>query len=452
MKKLERVVWSKGMFLTPQHFQAQDEYFEELLQFRFGASNFANWGFSGLSVDEAALANGQFTIRRAQGLLPDGLAFQMPQTDELPAGRPIEDFFPPTEETLDVFLAIPESRPLGRNFSLAAGSNGGQTATRFLAETRMLPDATAGADEKAVQMARKTFRLLLQGESLEGFTALRIAQVARNQAGGYILNPRFVPPLVDIIASDYIMILARRQIEVLTAKSSSLALARRQKGRDLADFTTSEVASFWLLHTVNSYMPELKHIWKIRRGHPDELFRAMLRLAGALSTFAFEAHSRDLPEYDHDNLGLCFTELDLRIRDLLETVLPSKCIPIPLVLTDKLVWSGSVPDDQYLKNSQFFLSVSARLAVEEIIGKFPRLAKVSSPAEIQRLVRNSLPGISMRHAPSPPAAIPLKLDNQYFSLSQSGALWEGVTQSRTVSVFVPSEIADPKMELLIVLQ
>ena len=29
MKHLQRVVWSKGMFLTPQHFQAQDEYFEQ---------------------------------------------------------------------------------------------------------------------------------------------------------------------------------------------------------------------------------------------------------------------------------------------------------------------------------------------------------------------------------------------------------------------------------------
>jgi type VI secretion system protein ImpJ len=80
------------------------------------------------------------------------------------------------------------------------------------------------------------------------------------------------------------------------------------------------------------------------------------------------------------------------------------------------------------------------------------LAKVSSPSEIQHLVRKSVDGIPLRHAPAPPAAIPLKLDNQYFSLSQSGALWEGVGQSRTVSIFVPGEIADPKMELLIVLE
>jgi len=452
MKRSRRVVWSKGMFLTPQHFQAQDEFFNDLLQFRFAASNFANWGFTGLSVDEASLVNGLFTIRHCRGLLPDGLTFNVPETDDAPAGRSIEEFFPPTQDTLDVFLTVPEYRPAGKNFTLSSSQNGAQSATRFVSETCELPDVTVGGDQKPVQLARKSLRLLLEGENLDGLTTMRIAQVTRKQSGiGYVLSPKFIPPLLEISASEYLMNLIRRQIEVLGAKSTSLALPRRQRGRDLADFTTSEVASFWLLHTVNSYMPELNHIWKVRRGHPDVLFRAMLRLAGALSTFSIEANARNLPDYDHDNLGPCFAQLDERIRDLLETVLPSKCIVVPLALTDKLIWSGSIPDDQYFKNSKFYLSVSARIAVDELIRKFPTLAKISSPTEIQHLVKRQLDGIPIRHAPVPPSAIPLKLDNQYFSLSQRGVLWEGIAQSRTISVFVPGEIADPKMEILIVL-
>lgn len=64
--------------------------------------------------------------------------------------------------------------------------------------------------------------------------------------------------------------------------------------------------------------------------------------------------------------------------------------------------------------------------------------------------RNSLPGV-VRHLPMPPAAVRVKLDNQYFNLVQSGLLWNALTQARAVSVFVPSEIADSKMELLVVL-
>jgi type VI secretion system protein ImpJ len=454
MGKAHKVVWTKGMFLMPQHFQAQDEYFEQELHFRASTSTFANWGLSGIGVDEASLVNGLFTLRHCEGVLPDGLTFDMPAADELPQGRPVEEMFPPTQATLDVYLAIPQARPSARNFAIVSKSpeaSNGQVSTRYVAETRPIIDATIGSDEKPIQVGKKSFRLLFGGENLEGFTSMRIAQISRSPAGTYVLSAKFIPPLLDIVASDYLMMLARRQVEVLTARSASLALPRKQRGRDVADFTTTEVANFWLLHTVNSYLPELKHIWKVRRGHPDVLFRAMLRLAGALTTFTITQSVRDFPDYDHDNLGECFTALDLRIRELLETVLPSKCVTIPLQLSERLVWSGSLADERYLKDSQFILSVSASMAVDELIAKLPQLAKLSSPNDITRLVRNSLPGVVLRHLPSPPSAVPVKLDNQYFSLVQSGPLWDALAQVRAVSVFVPSEIADPKMELLVVL-
>ena len=40
----------------------------------------------------------------------------------------------------------------------------------------------------------------------------------------------------------------------------------------------------------------------------------MLSLAGALTTFSTNIHPRDLPSYDHDDLGACFTELDEKLR------------------------------------------------------------------------------------------------------------------------------------------
>jgi type VI secretion system protein ImpJ len=456
MKKLQKVVWSKGMFLTPQHFQTQEEYLEDSLHFRFAASNFANWGVITLGIDEESLANGVFRLRYCRGILPDGLLFHMPEADELPPSRNVEEVFPPTQPTLDVYLSIPEHRVNARSFTIAANAQAAQIAgsmTRFVAQTEMVPDANAGSDEKPVQIGRKALRLLFEGENRDGYTSLRIAQLSRNTEGVYILSPRFIPPCLDIHNSEYLMGLLRRQIEVMKAKASTLAQPRREKNKNLADFTTSEVSSYWLLHTINSYTPELQHIWAVRRGHPEPAFVAMLRLAGALSTFALEEDkSTELPQYDHDNLGYSFSELDARIRDLLETVFPSKCVPVPLVLSNKLTWSGNIPDDQYFHNTQFYLSISARMGVDELINSVPRLARVSSPADIQRLVHNALPGVPLRHVPVPPPAIPRRIENQYFLLDQGARLWEGVTRSRNVSVFVPGEIADPRMELLIALE
>jgi type VI secretion system protein ImpJ len=455
MRSRHRVVWTKGMFLVPQQFQTQDRFFESALQFRFASSSFANWGVTELDIDSAALQNGQFRLARCAGVMPDGELFDMPDTDELPPSRPVSSHFPPTRETVDVFLGIPENRPRARNVTVpgpAQKDSEGPPATRYLAETRTFADENTGDDEKPVQVARRAFRVLFEDDYRDGFSTLRIAQVMRNAAGIPVLNPRFIAPCLSLDSSAYLSSLLRRQIEILAAKSGALSGPRRQRGKIVAEFSASETANFWLLHTVNSYLPELKHIWKVRRGHPEHAYVAMLRLAGALTTFSLEGRPENLPDYDHDDLGRCFTLLDEKIRDLMETVIPSKFVAVPLDLRDRFVWGGSVTEDRYFRDSQFFLAISAKMGIDDLIRKVPQLIKISSQDDIQRLIRNALPGITLRHTPVPPAAIPMKLDNQYFALNQSGELWNALMLSRQVAVHAPGEIVEPRMELLIVLE
>ena len=77
------------------------------------------------------------------------------------------------------------------------------------------------------------------------------------------------------------MAIARRLVEILSAKSTTLAGARRQKNQSLAEFGVADVASFWLLYTINSFFPELRHIYETRRGHPAELYQRDARRSPA---------------------------------------------------------------------------------------------------------------------------------------------------------------------------
>ena len=447
MRNLRPVLWAKGTILMPQHLQAQDRFLENIFQFRVNALNFRPWGFADLRIRHEALVEGNLEIAEAAGIFPDGLAFDCPDSDLVPPPKPLAPFFDSEQQSVEAYLAIPSHRPGGMNIS-----HGKQDAdTRYVAQALEVRDENTGMNEKTVQLAKKNFRILLEGESREGSVTLKMARVRRSAAGTFELDPQFVPPLLDLGGSDYLISLLRRIVEILAAKSDILSGKRRQKSQNLADFTSAEIANFWLLYSVNSYFPLIRHIQENRRGHPEAAFRLLLALAGALTTFSAKIQLRDLPLYDHDNLGLCFTDLDEKLRELLETVVPSNYVSLPLKLAQPSIYATTLDDDKYLAGTKMFLAVTSDMAKTDLAKRVPQLVKLGSASQIEHLVRQALPGIQISHMARPPAAVPVKLNFQYFALNQAGPVWDAVNRSRTLGAYVPGDIPNPQLELLILL-
>jgi type VI secretion system protein ImpJ len=447
MKRLQPVIWSKGTFLSPQHLQLQDRFLENLLQFHLESLTFRPWGFHKLQIGQEALAGGAFGIAQASGIFPDGLFFDIPGSDSAPQLKQVAECFEPDQATLDVYLAVPDYRDRGLNVATSAREGG----ARYRAEIELFRDENTGLAERPVQVARKNLRLLVEGEALDGYATLRIARIKRTEAGTLQLDPRFVPPLLDFHANDYLVAIARRLVEILSSRSSTIAGMRRQKNQSLADFTAADIANFWLLYTINTGFPVFRHLFETRGGHPEVLFSAMLSLAGALTTFSTNIHPRDLPLYDHDDLGPCFTDLDEKLRTLLETVVPTNFISLPLKLTQPSIYATALDNDKYLVNTKMYLAISAESPQAEVVGKTPQLVKVCSASHIEHLVRNALPGVTLTYVSSPPSAIPVKLNYQYFSLSQAGPAWEAIQRARNLAAYVPGDLPNPQLELIILL-
>jgi type VI secretion system protein ImpJ len=447
MKRLQPVIWAKGTFLTPQHLQAQDRFLEEALQFRTEALHFRPWGFEHLELDRDALVGGHIAVSSARGLFPDGLPFDIPRSDVPPPPKLVASFFEGDVTEIDVQLAIPPQVEGGVNVSMA----GKNLDTRYLAEVVSLRDENTGLAEKPIQVASKNMRLLVDNEAREGTPFLRVARVRRTASGLLELDPAFVPPLVNLHASSYLAGMLRRLLEILVAKSESLSATRRQKNLNLADFTASEIANFWLLYTVNVHLPQLRHLAEARRGHPAALFSAMSSLAGSLTTFSADIQPHQLPVYDHDNLSRTFTELDEKLRKMLETVVPSYFVSLPLKLLQPSVYGTSLDEERLLVNTRMYLAIKAAAPEAEIISRTPQLAKVCSVTHIEHLIRNALPGVPLRHETSPPSGLPMRLDYQYFSLSQSGGAWQSIQRARNFAVYVPAELPNPQLELIVLL-
>jgi type VI secretion system protein ImpJ len=447
MRQLQQVVWSKGTFLTPQHLQARDRFLESVLQFRLETLNFCPWGFQEWRFDKEALASGNVALTRATGLFPDGLPFDIPDSDPAPDPKPLGPFFDSEQTSADIYLAIPEHRERGLNVSIAEHN----ADTRYISQVVDLRDENTGGSLKPVQVARKSMRFLVEGEPREGCTCLRAARIKRTAAGSFQLDPQFVPPLLSVSASDFLTGITRRLVEILSAKSSILAGGRRQRSASLADFTAADIASFWLLYTVNSYLPLLRHYYETGRVHPEKLYRLLASLGGSLSTFSLKIQPRDLPAYDHDELGPCFSDLDEKVRELLETVVPSNFVALPLKLVQPSIYATAIEEDKYLVGTKMYLAVNSTLSETELAKKVPQLVKISSGTQVEQLVRRALPGIPLTHMLKPPASIPVKLNYQYFSLNQSGPAWEAVGKGRNLAAYVPGDIPTPQLELVILL-
>ena len=177
---------------------------------------------------------------------------------------------------------------------------------------------------------------------------------------------------------------------------------------------------------------------KFSRGRTDHLFSC-------------KDQARDLPLYDHEKLGLCFTNLDETLRELLETVVPSNFVSLPLKPLKPSIFSTNIEDDRYLSGTKLDLAVTSPINAADVIKKAPQLIKLCSAAQIEQLVRMALPGIQLSYAAKPPAPLPVKLNYQYFSLNQAGAAWESVARGRSLAAFVPGDIPEPELELLILL-
>lgn len=444
MRQLQPVVWAKGVFLSPQHLQAQDRYFEDNLRLLSDSLGFRNWGFSSLQIDAPGLSEGRLTVSQASAVFPDGLMFDSPASDPPPGARTLDDCFAPGADACIFYLAVPQERAGGINVALHRGS----TSTRFYSELQMLRDENSSGVEKPVSLARKNVQILADGENLQGSVLLPLARVERTEAGGYRLDPQYVPPLLNIRGNDLLTGILRGLIETLIARSGQLAGSRRQRNQSLADFSASDIANFWLLYTINAHLPVARHLLETTHVHPEKLFLEMLSLAGSLTTFSSKIEPRDLPRYDHEQLGTCFSALDTAITELLETVVPSNFVALPLKPLRDSIYATSIDKDQYFENSRPYLAISSDLREADLISRTPALVKTCSATHIEQLIRQALPGLKLTHVPVPPRAIPVKLRHQYFSLEQNGPAWEAITRARNFAAYVPQEIPNPEMELI----
>ena len=450
MRHLSRIVWSEGMYLGPHHFQAQSRYFEDAIHFSTASLWFCPFGLVGYELSAQSLRNGTLLLTHGRGIFEDGLAFDMPSSDPLPEPKQIEQLFPPTADSILAYLAVPKYRTLGGNCALE--DEGNSNGVRFVAEMKPVTDEITGGDEKPVRFGRKNIRFLLEGEKRDDYQVLPVARILRDGAGHFIFDDKFIPPVVRIQGSAALMRMLQRLIDILTQKNVAFTGSTRGYDRQQSGMSAQQISTFWFLHAVNSALAVLRHLFLTKQGHPEELFCEMSRLAGALCTFGLDSSPAMLAVYDHLDLQACFESLDNHIRDHLELVVPTNCISVRLEQVDRYFWEAELKDSRFFGQAKWYFSIASNVGEADLITGTPALAKICSAKFVPELVRRAVPGLKLTHVPSPPSSLSPRISNQYFTVNRSGPCWDHIMETRRVGIYVPGELPNPELELLILLE
>jgi len=437
MSENNRVVWSEGMFLRPQHFQQHDRYFESLLHGLSLAVRAYSWGFASLKLDHGCLAIGKVGLSECSGVFPDGTPFSLPHDDELP--MPLD--VPENEKASVVYLALPLRRPDSTEIDSESFPD---NMARYRLTERQVRDHNSGSDGRyEVQIGALKPRLMCESQERSGYVCLGIARIIEVRADKtVILDKQYIPPAVHCSSAGLLGGFAGELQGLLHTRGE--ALAGRVAGSSQGG--VAEIADFMLLQLINRYEPLLAHLANAQVLHPEDFFRLCLQMAGELATF-YRPNKRPIafPDYKHDDLKATFIPLIDELRSLLSMVLEQNAVQLPLAEARPGVYVAKRPELTLLEGAIFVLAAKAQVSSELIRSHFPPQVKIGPVEDIQTLVRSALPGIAIQALPVAPRQIPYHAGYSYFELNKQSELWAKMAASGGFAIHIGGSF--PELEL-----
>jgi type VI secretion system protein ImpJ len=432
--KPRKLVWTEGLFVTQHHFQQMDRYHEWLIAERLRSAVPYEWGVLDIEVDERALAAEQFKLNRLTVVLPDGSPIEHGEStgDPVPP-RAFGSAFPAQVKSLDVYVALTHESDTMPNVDLD-GKGGG--ALRYMREQASVVDVNTGVGEHNLQYARPNLSLLFGDERKDAFDAIRIAQITRASTGVPALRETFIPPVLRISASHYLVGRFRKLLATITAKQRTLADSRKQRTAAAVEFQASDSAKFWLLNALNLSIPAIAHIVDHATDHPEQAYLHLAQLIGQLCTFAVDGDPTTIPKFNYLELGEVFEPMFDRAHKLLEAVLAERYVEIPLTKREDGMFLGQITDSNLLRFA-FFMAASGSVPEAQLRDRMPRLTKIASWSQIGAILNSAVNGLKMELEYTPPGALPIKPGVVFFKVNRTPEYWNDIAGTGTIAIYQP---------------
>ncbi len=432
-----KVVWSEGMFLNPQHFQQQERFIESYVNGKCAAYGAYGWGVHEVNVDQELLKLGKISILSAKGVFPDGTPFNFTGQDDPP---PVLTVPVNTHDSI-VYLALPVKRPGAVD---VLSNEDAQGMARYVSSKMEVRDITIdGGDTVAIDVGKLRTRLLFDTDDLSGYACIGLLRITESREdNNVLLDDQYIPTCLDCSAAPRLSGFMSELIGLLHHRGESIA------GR-LADLNrggTAEIADYMLLQLVNRLEPLATHLSRIQGLHPLDLFTETVQMIGELSTFVTK-NKRPVafPPYLHDNLQATFAPVITTLRQCLTMVYEQTAIGLSLVEKKYGIRVAQLPDRSLLSTASFVLAVRADVPENSLRNHLPAQLKIGPVERIRQLVNAAMPGIPIKALPVAPRQIPYRAGYSYFELERNSPFWKELQNSGGFAFHVGGDF--PGLEL-----
>lgn len=452
MFKAEKILWGEGLFLRPQHFQLQDAYHEQRLSQTIRATIPFAYGIQAFQFDESQLSTNVLAISQVEMIWQDGDIYQAPAQDLLPEPILLDALHLKTE--MQIYLALPIVQPNKKNVSFESAQSQSSRYHSHLIETHdLFTDASSAEISLLRRRAEiKLFELHHEPQQLDGFLYMPVGRMKRQSSGSFVLDSKFIPPILHIESSEPLMSGLKRTLNVLKAKIKAIQANNRENEQKLIEFRSGDIVSFWLVNALNTAHAALNHLLQYPHIHPERLFFELLRLSGSLLTFSTAYEVDQLPQYKHHALEESFSSLDNILRDLLDTIISNRYISIALKETRPSYWIGGLESDKISRDTRLYLAVSSGvMPTHDLISYVPLRFKVGNTVDVEQRVVAALPAIPLQHLMQVPTAIPVRSGVSYFEIEPHSDLYQRMLDSESICVYIPSGFQDISIELIAVM-
>jgi type VI secretion system protein ImpJ len=434
-----RVAWREGLFLRQQHFQQQDRYLESLSTALGRSSRPYPWGVTELKINESLASVGKFAVERLSGVMPDGLPFSIP--GDLPPPPPLD--VPPDARDVVVYLTLPARQPGAVEFKTRDERGAG--VVRYLVDEAEVVDAfSSERTREAIEVAVPNLAFGLTQDQTYGRVLLALASIREVQNGAVVFHERHIPPALDIRASPRLSGFLSDIIGRAEQRVDELAL----RAVEATEGGSETFASFLLLQALNRWTAQLGHLRSLPQVHPERLYEIFLGMAAELSTLTrADRRPPPFPEYQHDKLQPTFEPVVDLLQAGLSAVFDRSAVQLELQQAAAGAYTSRITDHGLYRTGFFYLAVSARVSLDDIRSRFPAVAKIGPVQRMREIVDSALPGVPLRHTPTPPPQLRVLPGYVYFELDRSVPDWRDFARAPALGLHVAGDWPELKLEL-----